>query len=156
MFGVFDVQVPGENTFDANGFFVHNCGEQPLPPYGACLLGSVNLARLVSDPFTAGVHLDTDALDGLVAAAVRMMDNAIDVSRFPLARQEHEAKAKRRIGLGVTGLADALIMCRVRYGGRQAVRLTGEWMKAVQRGAYLASTRLAAERGRASAVGLVA
>ncbi|MDA0675403.1 MAG: adenosylcobalamin-dependent ribonucleoside-diphosphate reductase [Proteobacteria bacterium] len=123
------------------------CGEQPLPPYGACLLGSVNLARLVSQPFTAEAHIDADALDQLVADAVRMMDNVIDVSRFPLPQQEHEALAKRRIGLGVTGLADALIMCGVRYGGRAAVSLTEKWMKAIQRSAYLTSAALAREKG---------
>ncbi len=123
------------------------CGEQPLPPFGACLLGSVNLARLVHDPFTDRARLDTGALVDIVDAAVRMLDNAIDVSKFPLPAQEHEAKAKRRLGLGVTGLADALILCRARYGGREAVRLTESWMKTVQRAAYLASTRIAAEKG---------
>src|SRR6266852_6310417 len=83
------------------------CGEQPLPPYGACLLGSINLASLVINPFEADAHLDLDALDRLVPLAVRMMDNVVDVSRFPLDQQLDEAKAKRRIGLGVTGLADA-------------------------------------------------
>jgi ribonucleoside-diphosphate reductase alpha chain len=123
------------------------CGEQPLPPYGACLLGSVNLARLVIDPFEDAARLDHEACARLVETAVRMMDNVIDISRFPLAEQEHEAKAKRRIGLGITGLADALIMCRARYGGVQAVRLTEEWMGTIQRAAYLASARLAAEKG---------
>ncbi|MEQ8192903.1 MAG: adenosylcobalamin-dependent ribonucleoside-diphosphate reductase, partial [Rhodospirillales bacterium] len=123
------------------------CGEQPLPPYGACLLGSINLARLVEQPFAANARLDLDRLSDLVADAVRMMDNVIDVSRFPLPQQEHEAKAKRRIGLGVTGLADALIMCRVRYGGREAVRLTETWLKTIERAAYLASAGLAAEKG---------
>ena len=144
---VFDVQVPGVNAFDANGFHVHNCGEQPLPPYGACLLGSVNLTRLVMNPFTDHARLDMAALADVASTAVRMLDNAIDVSRFPLPGQEHEARAKRRIGLGVTGLADALIMCRARYGGHEAVALTGAWMKAIQRAAYLASTTLAAEKG---------
>src|SRR5262249_14263590 len=92
------------------------CGEQPLPPYGAWLLGSINLARLVKRPFEKNAALDMEALERLVKSAVRMMDNAIDVSRFPLEAQAHEARAKRRIGLGVTGLADALIFCRVRYG----------------------------------------
>eukprot|EP01034_Spumella_vulgaris_P015700 gene15700-20064_t len=82
------------------------CGEQPLPPYGACLLGSVNLATLVKAPFTPQAELDMEALERLVPLAVRMLDNVIDVSRFPLPQQEKEAKAKRRIGLGVTGLAD--------------------------------------------------
>jgi ribonucleoside-diphosphate reductase alpha chain len=123
------------------------CGEQPLPPYGACLLGSINLAALVHDPFTEAARLDMDALKDLVPVAVRMMDNVIDVSRFPLDAQEAEAKAKRRIGLGVTGLADALIMCRVRYGSDRAVALAEEWTAAIERHAYLASTELAAEKG---------
>ena len=123
------------------------CGEQPLPPYGACLLGSINLARLVHDPFEETARLDLDRLHWLVPVAVRMMDNATDVSKLPLPQQAHEAWAKRRIGLGVTGLADALIMCRVRYGGEAAVALAESWMKEIQRAAYLASTELAAEKG---------
>ncbi|WNK00685.1 adenosylcobalamin-dependent ribonucleoside-diphosphate reductase [Thalassospiraceae bacterium LMO-JJ14] len=123
------------------------CGEQPLPPYGACLLGSVNLARLVSRPFEADADLDVHALDDLTRTAVRMMDNVVDVSGFPLDEQAHEAKAKRRIGLGITGLADALIMCGARYGSREAVQLTEKWLKAMQRAAYLASVDLAREKG---------
>ena len=123
------------------------CGEQPLPPYGACLLGSVNLARLVTDPFTADATIDADQLGSLVATAIRMLDNAIDASRFPLPQQTNEANAKRRIGLGVTGLADALIMCGARYGSAQARRLTEEWMAKIRRAAYLASTEIAQEKG---------
>ena len=123
------------------------CGEQPLPPYGACLLGSINLARLVRNPFEETAHLDMDRLRELVPLAVRMMDNVIDVSRFPLEEQTREAQTKRRIGLGVTGLADALIMCRARYGSTEALRLTAEWMAAIERTAYLASTDLAREKG---------
>jgi len=144
---VYDAQIPGINAFDANGLYVHNCGEQPLPPYGACLLGSINLAALVKEPFTPQAMLDMDALERLVPIAVRMLDNVIDVSRFPLPAQEKEAKAKRRIGLGVTGLADALIFCGVRYGSPEAVRLTREWLGAVQRLSYLASADIAAEKG---------
>src|SRR5579872_4142672 len=92
------------------------CGEQPLPPYGACLLGSINLASLVIEPFTPTARLDRERLAALVPLAVRMMDNVVDVSRFPLDQQTEEARLKRRIGLGVTGLADALILCGVRYG----------------------------------------
>jgi len=123
------------------------CGEQPLPAYGACLLGSVNLAALVSDPFEEAASLNMAELEELVAVAVRMLDNVIDISNFPLPQQEHEAKSKRRIGLGVTGLADALIMHGVRYGSEQAVRLTESWMKAIRRSAYLASAELAREKG---------
>ena len=123
------------------------CGEQPLPPYGACLLGSINLAQLVKQPFTEAAHLDMETLANLVPIAVRMMDNAIDVSNFPLEEQAAEARAKRRIGLGLTGLGDALIMCRARYGSAEAVALTDEWAAAVERHAYLASTEIAQEKG---------
>ena len=123
------------------------CGEQPLPPYGACLLGSVNLARLVSEPFTDAAALDTEALDELVRVAVRMMDNVVDASRFPLEAQRQEALAKRRIGLGVTGLADALLMLGLRYGSEEAAKQTEAWMHAIARSAYLASVDLAKEKG---------
>jgi ribonucleoside-diphosphate reductase alpha chain len=123
------------------------CGEQPLPPYGACLLGSINLARLVERPFEAEAGIDMGALERLVRVAVRMMDNVTDVSKFPLPQQKREADAKRRIGLGVTGLADALLMCRLRYGSDEAAATTERWMAAIRRAAYLASADLAAEKG---------
>ncbi|WP_417526239.1 adenosylcobalamin-dependent ribonucleoside-diphosphate reductase [Marinovum sp.] len=123
------------------------CGEQPLPPYGACLLGSINLARLVTDPFSDAAHIDEEALDTLVATAVRMMDNVVDVSKFPLEAQAQEAAAKRRIGLGVTGLADALLMKGLRYGSDEAAAQTERWLKRIARAAYLASVELAKEKG---------
>ncbi|GHE05280.1 ribonucleotide reductase [Defluviimonas sp. 20V17] len=123
------------------------CGEQPLPPYGACLLGSINLARLVTDPFGAGAAIDETALDDLVATAVRMMDNVVDASRFPLRQQAEEAANKRRIGLGVTGLADALLMLGLRYGSAEAAAQTEAWMKRIARASYLASVELAKEKG---------
>ena len=123
------------------------CGEQPLPPYGACDLGSINLARLVRDPFTDKARLDMDALAEIVPAAVRMLDNVIDISNFPLEAQRREAQAKRRIGLGVTGLADALILCRMTYGSPEALAAVRSWMAAIRRHAYLASAALAAEKG---------
>ena len=123
------------------------CGEQPLPPYGACDLGSINLTRLVSDPFTPKARLDMKALAKLVPVAVRMLDNVIDVSNFPLDAQRQEAQSKRRIGLGVTGLADALILCGLGYGSTEALAAVRKWMAAIQRHAYLASTALAAEKG---------
>ena len=123
------------------------CGEQPLPPYGACLLGSINLARLVADPFEPTAKLDQRALQGLVTTAVRMMDNVVDVSKFPLEAQAREAHAKRRIGLGVTGLADALLMLGLRYGSDEAAAQTEEWLKAIARAACLASVDLAKEKG---------
>jgi ribonucleoside-diphosphate reductase alpha chain len=123
------------------------CGEQPLPPYGACLLGSINLARLVQKPFESDAALDLEELDRLTRQAVRMMDNTIDVSNFPLPQQETEARNKRRIGLGITGLADALIMVGARYGSAASITLIETWMKRLQRAAYLASVDLAREKG---------
>ena len=123
------------------------CGEQPLPPYGACLLGSLNLARLIEAPFTEHARLDVGRLQDLTALAIRFLDNVIDVSRYPLRAQKKEAEAKRRLGLGVTGLADALIMSRLHYGRPEARAKAGEWMAAIQHAAYRASTELAAERG---------
>ena len=123
------------------------CGEQPLPPYGACLLGSINLASLVDEPFTPEARLDIERLRRLVPDCVRMMDNVVDISQFPLPLQQEEARQKRRIGLGVTGLADALILCGLRYGSAAAVAATESWLGTIQREAYLASTALAADKG---------
>ncbi|MGG7566310.1 adenosylcobalamin-dependent ribonucleoside-diphosphate reductase [Rhodovulum sp. DZ06] len=123
------------------------CGEQPLPPYGACLLGSVNLAALVNDPFGPAAALDEGELERLTRLAVRMLDDVVDASRFPLPQQEAEARAKRRIGLGVTGLADALAMTGLRYGAEDAAEATARWLKCLARAAYLESAALAAEKG---------
>ena len=123
------------------------CGEQPLPPYGACLLGSINLARLVRAPFTPQAHVDEAELADLVAVAIRMMDNTIDASGFPLEAQRQEAIAKRRIGLGMTGLADALMMTGLRYGSVEAAERAGDWARQISRAAYLTSAHLAQEKG---------
>ena len=123
------------------------CGEQPLPPYGACLLGSINLARLVEAPFTNGARIDMGKLAERVKIAVRFLDNVIDISNYPLPAQRAEALAKRRIGLGITGLADALIFSGMRYGTPEAAELAATWMAAIQNAAYAASAELAAEKG---------
>ncbi|MGQ0589977.1 MAG: adenosylcobalamin-dependent ribonucleoside-diphosphate reductase [Sphingosinicella sp.] len=123
------------------------CGEQMLPPYGACLLGSINLARLIERPFAPDAALDEEALAELTRTAVRMLDNVIDISRYPLPQQEAEAKAKRRIGLGITGLADALLFCGAAYGSGEAVALTRRWLETIKREAYRASARLGEEKG---------
>lgn len=123
------------------------CGEQMLPPYGACLLGSINLAKLVERPFEADAALCEAQLGELTRTAVRMLDNVIDLSRYPLEAQAAEAKAKRRIGLGVTGLADALVFCGAPYGQDAAVELTRKWLGVIKREAYRASAELAAEKG---------
>lgn len=123
------------------------CGEQPLPPYGACLLGSINLARLVEKPFSADAAINVAALEKRVATAVRLLDNVIELSRYPLPSQKTEAVSKRRIGLGITGLADALIFCGLGYGTEEGRRQAAAWMAAIQNAAYMASTSLAREKG---------
>ncbi|HET9230985.1 MAG TPA: adenosylcobalamin-dependent ribonucleoside-diphosphate reductase [Vitreimonas sp.] len=123
------------------------CGEQPLPPYGACLLGSINLSRLVEDAFTGHARIDDATLADLTATAIRFLDNVIDVSRYPLREQEEEAKSKRRIGLGITGLANALIFCGARYGAEDGIALTRRWLDVMRTAAYRASAQLAAEKG---------
>jgi ribonucleoside-diphosphate reductase alpha chain len=123
------------------------CGEQMLPPYGACLLGSINLARLVGSPFERDAAIDEAELGELTHTAVRLLDNVIESSRFPLPAQKKEAKSKRRIGLGVTGLADALVFCGARYGDDAAIALTSHWLSIIKREAYRASALLAAEKG---------
>ena len=119
------------------------CGEQPLPPYGACLLGSINLVALLNNDYT----IDEISLQDTVRLAVRMMDNVVDVSKFPLPAQEQEAKDKRRIGLGVTGLADALALGGIVYGSEEAVAWTDRIMKMIADEAYKASIALAVEKG---------
>ena len=126
---------------------VNPCGEQPLPHYGACDLGAMNLAAFVVDPFTPKAHIDVDELASVTRIAVRMLDNVIDVSGYPLPAQRQEAEAKRRIGLGITGLADALIMCGLNYGSEDAAIQASRWQAQLGRVAYLTSIDLAIEKG---------
>ena len=123
------------------------CGEIPLPPYGACDLGSVNLARFVRGPFTPQAALDLEGIADTAAVAARMLDNVYEVSRFPLERQRAAAHAARRIGLGITGLADALIMLGVRYGSPRSFELAAQAMRAICLAAYRASIGRAREQG---------
>jgi len=123
------------------------CGEQPLPPYGTCLLGSINFAALVRKPFTENAQLDIKLMRETIGSAVRMMDNVVEASKYPVPRQQEEATSKRRIGLGVTGLADALAMCGLVYGSPRAVSVTKEWMNAFRNAAYGTSIELAKEKG---------
>lgn len=123
------------------------CGEQPLPPYGTCLLGSINLSRLVTRPFTDEAKIDEDGLARLTATAVRMLDNVVEASRYPVDAQRDEALNKRRIGLGITGLADALIMCGLTYGAEDGVAAAEHWASIISHAAYRASVELAKEKG---------
>jgi hypothetical protein len=100
---VFDVTVEHVHAFDANGLMVHNCAEQPLPPYGCCCLGSIDLTRFVQRPFEPDAAFDEAGFVAVSQVAVRMLDNVLDVSVWPLPQQADEARRKRRIGLGFTG-----------------------------------------------------
>jgi len=123
------------------------CAEQPLPSYGCCCLGSIDLTRFVKKPFEADASFDEAGFAALVKVAVRMLDNVLDVSMWPLPAQQHEAMSKRRIGLGFTGLGDALVMLGLRYDGEPA-RERAQRISAVMRdAAYDASVDLATERG---------
>ena len=123
------------------------CGEQPLPPYGACLLGSLNLSRFVLHPFEDQACVDFDGLAATAATAVRFLDNVIELSNYPLPQQREEALSKRRVGLGVTGLADMLIFLGLPYGSGASIRTAGRVAKTIAHAAYEASVELARERG---------
>lgn len=123
------------------------CGEIPLPPYGACDLGSLNLAAFVASPFGTDAHLDLGALTDAVQQAVRFLDNVIDVSRYPLPAQAEQAQRTRRVGLGITGLADALVLLGLRYDSEAARTLAAATMQAVRDAAYRTSIALAQEKG---------
>lgn len=123
------------------------CGEIPLPPYGACNLGSVNLVRFVRNPFTSGARLDLDAVRDTVGVATRLLDNVIDCSEFPLEKQAEQARGSRRIGLGITGLADALVLLGLDYGDAAARREAARVMETVCHAAYRTSIELAREKG---------
>ena len=144
---VFDATVADVHAFDANGFYVHNCGEQPLPPYGCCCLGSINLALMVEEPFTERARFDFEALKAVIHPAVRMLDNVLDATVWPLPEQDVESKAKRRIGLGFTGLGDALIMLGLRFDSHEARAMATRIAAFMRDESYLASVALAKEKG---------
>ncbi len=123
------------------------CGEIPLPPYGACNLGSLNLTGFVSEAFSSAARIDVDALRDATVMAVRLLDNVIDQSRFPLPQQADQARGSRRIGLGVTGLADSLIMLGLRYDSDAARQRAADLMRVVCHTAYRTSIALATEKG---------
>jgi ribonucleoside-diphosphate reductase alpha chain len=123
------------------------CGEQALPPYGACLLGSLNLAKLVLEPFTDKARVDMQELTRVAGLAVRFLDNVIDVSNYPLPEQEREAKQKRRMGLGITGLGNALIMLGVPYGSSEGRTIAAHIMRQVKMAAWNASDAIATAKG---------
>ena len=123
------------------------CGEVPLPPYGACTLGSLNLVRFVERPFSPEARMDLTGLATATATAVRLLDNVIDASPLPLPQQAEQARGARRLGLGITGLADALILLGLHYGSPEARAMAARIMERICHAAYRASIDLARERG---------
>ncbi|MES2957780.1 MAG: adenosylcobalamin-dependent ribonucleoside-diphosphate reductase [Pseudomonadota bacterium] len=123
------------------------CGEQPLPAYGCCCLGSINLTRFVQQPFDADAAFDESGFAQLVRTSVRMLDNVLDISMWPLLQQQEEARRKRRIGLGFTGLGDALVMLNLRYDSEPARAMARRIAECMRDAAYEASADLAIERG---------
>jgi ribonucleoside-diphosphate reductase alpha chain len=124
------------------------CGEQPLPPYGCCCLGSINLTRFVQDPFAGSAAFDFDRFRDVVGVSIRALDNVLDATLWPLAEQEIEAHNKRRVGLGFTGLGNALTMLGLRYDTDPAREMAGRISGAMRDAAYDASIELAREKGR--------
>ena len=123
------------------------CGEQPLPPFGACLLGSLNLTKFVKNPFEDNAEIDFDLIREVTRTAVRFLDNVIDISGYPLTQQRDEARRKRRMGLGITGLADMLIFMGIRYGSAKSIEVASEVMKTISHESYEASIGVAKEKG---------
>ncbi|MDP2066690.1 MAG: LAGLIDADG family homing endonuclease [Burkholderiaceae bacterium] len=146
---VYDVTVADVHAFDANGLMVHNCGEQPLPPYGCCDLGPVILTRFVRHPFgfQGEPTFDFDAFGRSVATQVRALDNVLDVTFWPLPQQQAEAAAKRRIGVGFTGMGNALTMLCLRYDTPQGRAMAARIAVHMRDAAYAASVALAQEKG---------
>ncbi|MCF7750439.1 hypothetical protein KQ945_06755 [Bacillus subtilis subsp. subtilis] len=146
---VFDVQVPGVHCFDANGLHAHNCGEQPLPPYGACLLGSINLTRFVREPFTDRARFDWEEYKEVVRVFTRMLDNVVEVNGLPLAQQRQEILRKRRHGMGFLGLGSTLAMLRMTYGDPASCIFTGDVAREMAIAGWETGLALAREKGPA-------
>ncbi|HTV49562.1 MAG TPA: LAGLIDADG family homing endonuclease [Steroidobacteraceae bacterium] len=146
---VYDARIPGINTFDANGFHAHNCGEQALPEYGACLLGSVNLTQFVRNPFTDYASFDWAEYRDVVKVFTRMLDNVVEVNGLPLERQREEILRKRRHGMGFLGLGSAMTLLRLKYGSPESVKFTEDVSREMAVAGWEAALELAREKGPA-------
>lgn len=146
---VFDVQVPGINAFDANGMYVHNCGEQLLPPNGSCLLGSINLTSFVKDPFTDKASFDWVTYKKIVAIFTRMLDNVVEINGLPLEAQRNEIIRKRRHGMGYLGLGSTLTMMKIKYGSQESIQFTEDVTRTMAEIGWKVGLDLAIEKGPA-------
>jgi ribonucleoside-diphosphate reductase alpha chain len=144
---VFDTTQADHNTVIFNGLVTGQCGEQPLPSYGCCDLGSIDLTHFVRRPFDAQAAFDFEAFGRVVDVSIRMLDNVLDLTPWPLPQQHAEAMSKRRIGLGFTGLGDALVMLGLRYDAAPARSMATKITEYMRDRAYAASVELAKERG---------
>jgi ribonucleoside-diphosphate reductase alpha chain len=144
---VYDTTQPDHNSVIFNGLITGQCAEQPLPPYGCCCLGSVDLTHFVQRPFEPDADFDDAGFAQVCAVATRMLDNVLDVTVWPLPQQQAEARAKRRVGLGFTGLGDALVMLGLRYDTPAARAMAARISATMRDAAYGASADLAVERG---------
>lgn len=123
------------------------CGEQPLPSFGACLLGSINLTKFVKNAFKSNADVHYNEIAKTTKVAVRMLDNVIDISNYPLPQQKKEAFSKRRIGIGITGLADLFLCMKVKYGSTDSLKIAEKIMQIITHSAYGASIEIAKEKG---------
>ncbi len=146
---VYDVQIPGINEFDANGFHAHNCGEQPLPPYGSCLLGSVNLTRFVKNAFTDFAEFDWNEYREVVKVFTRMLDNVCEINGLPLEQQRREIMRKRRHGMGFLGLGSTITCLGMKYGAEDSVKFTEDISREMAVAGWEAALDLAKEKGPA-------
>jgi len=146
---VYDIQVPGINTFDANGLHAHNCGEQPLPPYGSCLLGSINLTRFVENPFSSKAYFNWEEYEKTIQIFTRMLDNVVEINGLPLPKQQEEIFSKRRHGMGYLGLGSTLTMLGMKYGDTDSVDFTEQVTKKLAIEGWKTGVALAKEKGPA-------